>query len=138
MLRSFFFFTALGLVCCLTACSDVHRPYPVSGKVHFRQRPAHGALITLVPLSNSDPKAPRPTGTVEKDGKYRLTTRLAFDGAPIGTYAVTIVYPSPEKKVEEQNAGPDLLQGKFSDPRTTTLRAEIKAESNELPTFDLK
>ena len=127
----------LGAVCALlTSCSiDPAQPHPVSGKVSYRNKPAEGAIVTLV---SADSKGPRPTAMVEPDGSFRLSTQMSYDGAPIGKYAVTIVYPSPEKKVEEQNAGPDLLRGKYSHPRKTPLHVEIVAGTNELKPFHLK
>src|SRR5271163_4500577 len=98
---------ACGLLLLASCRADPNRPHPVSGKVFFQKQPAHGALVTFVPLSNNDSKAARATATVDKDGGFRLTTRRAYDGAAAGFYAVTIVYLSPETMVEEQNAGPD-------------------------------
>ncbi len=123
----------------LASCrADPNRPHPVSGKVFFQKQPAHGAIVTFVPLPGNDAKVTRSSATVDKDGGFRLTTRRAYDGAPAGLYAVTIVYLSPETMVEEQNAGPDLLEGRFADPNTTPLRAEVKPGKNELDPFDLK
>ncbi len=112
--------------------------YPVRGRVLFRGKPAEGARVTLVPRDRTGPQAPRPTAAVERDGTFRLSTRLAYDGAPAGRYAVTIVYLSPAKKVDDENAGPDLLRGKYRDPRTTPLTADVKPGDNELPVFHLK
>jgi hypothetical protein len=127
------------LIVSLTSCkADPNRPHPVSGKVLFQEQPATGALVTFVPTSNTDPKAPRPTATVDKNGNFKLTTRLSYDGAPAGQYAVTIIYLSPEKMVDDQNAGPDLLEGRYANPATTPLRATIKAGKNELEPFNLQ
>jgi hypothetical protein len=103
--------------------------------VYFRALPAEGALVTFVP---AEPHAPRPAATVSKDGGFQLTTRTAFDGAAPGHYAVTIVYPSPEKKVDDQNAGPDLLRGRFADPKTTPLSADITVGENDLTPYRLR
>ena len=34
--------------------------------------------------------------------------------------------------------GPDLLRGRFADPKTTPLRAEVKEAINNLEPFDLQ
>src|SRR5262245_59067720 len=102
------------LLLCLASCGDPKRPHPVSGQVFFRDKPAEGAVVTFVPEGNDDAKAARPAGVVGPDGGFRLSTRGTFDGAPVGRYAVTIFYLSPEKKVDGQNVGPDLLQGRYS------------------------
>lgn len=127
-----------GLV--LAACSrSDHQPvYPVTGIVRYKGKPAEGAQVVFVPLDNNEPKLPRPGAQVRKNGSFRLSTFRSYDGAPAGRYAVTVVYPSPEKKVNDENAGPDLLEGRFADPKTTPLRAELKEEATNLEPFDLR
>jgi hypothetical protein len=51
---------------------------------------------------------------------------------------VVIVYPSPAKKVDDENAGPDLLQGRYANPKTTPLRAEIEEGTNDLGPFNVR
>src|SRR5262245_45877792 len=117
-----------GLILSLASCGrgDRRPVYTVSGKVFFRGKPAEGAQVTLVPLNDNDAKTSHPGGQVRKNGSFRLSTYLSYDGAPAGRYAVRIIYRSPEKKVDDENAGPDLLRGKYGDPRKTPLRVEIK------------
>lgn len=126
------------LLLSLAACADANRSHPVSGLVLFRGKPAEGAIITFVPRTDDNVKNFRPSAIVRPDGSFRLSTRGTFDGAPAGAYAVTIIYPSPEAKVDDQNAGPDLLQGKYRDAGTTPLRAEIKPGDNDLEPFVLR
>jgi hypothetical protein len=124
----------------LASCSQGGRKsvYSASGKVFFRGQPAQGALVTLIPLEDDDSGTPRPGAQVKKDGSFRLSTYRSYDGAPAGSYAVAIVYRSPIRKVDDENAGPDLLQGKYSDPKKTPLRVVIQEGPNELTPFDLK
>ncbi len=127
---------ALGLNSCRRG-SD--KPvFPATGKVFYKGKPAEGARVTLVSLSDHDPKKPKPGGEVGPDGAFRLSTYASYDGAPPGRYAVLIVFPSPARKIDEENAGPDLLQGRYADPKTTPLRAEIKEGSNDLPPFNVR
>ncbi len=129
-----------GLAIQLASCGrgDPRRVYPTTGKLFFKGKPADGARITLVDLDGKDPKMPRPGAYVKKDGSFRLSTYRSYDGAPAGRYAVTVVYRSPARKVEDENAGPDLLKGKrYGDGKTTPLAVEIKAGNNELETFNL-
>jgi len=92
----------------------------------------------LVPLDDNDAKMPRPGAQVKRNGSFQLSTYASYDGAPAGRYAVTIVYPSPEKKVDGENAGPDLLRGRYGDAKTTPLRVEIKEGTNEMEPFNLE
>jgi len=130
---------AAGLALSVASCgrSDHEAVYPASGKVFYRGRPAEGALVTLVPLDASNPKARRPGAEVRNDGTFRLSTYASYDGAPAGRYAVTIVYRSPQRKVDDENRGPDLLRGRYADPKLTPLTVDIKPGVTEIPPFDL-
>jgi hypothetical protein len=127
---------ALGLASCRQG--DYRPVYHVAGKVLFKGKPAEGAEVTLFLLDTSDPKRPRPGGQVRPDGSFRLSTYASHDGAPPGRYAVVIVYRSAEKKVDDENRGPDLLRGRYADPKTTPLRVEVKEGENTLEPFDLR
>jgi hypothetical protein len=124
-----------GLASC--ARSDRKPVYPVRGKVLFRGAAPAGARVQFHPLDDADPLAPRPGGWVEQDGSFQLSTYLSNDGAPAGRYAVTITWPSPEKQVDGENVGPDRLKGKYGDPKTTPLRAQVEAKPNEIEVFQL-
>jgi len=131
---------ACGLALGLTSCrrSGQKAVYPVAGKVFYKGRPAEGATVTFVRCDRSDPAARRPGAQVRYDGSFRLSTYASYDGAPAGRYAVTISYPSPEKKENGENAGPDLLRGRYADSKTTPLAAEVEAGKNNLEPFQLK
>ena len=133
------FLVVAGLVVSLASCGRGDRKaiYPVHGKVLFQGKAAEGAQVTLVPLDD-DANMPRPGAQVKRNGSFRLSTYASYDDAPAGSYAVTIVYRSPEKKVDGENAGPDLLRGMYGDARTTPLRIEIKEGPNELEPFNLE
>jgi hypothetical protein len=105
--------------------------------VFYKGKPAEGARVTLVPLEGVA-DTPNPGAQVRKDGSFRLSTFRSHDGAPDGRYAVTIVYPSPARKVDDENAGPDLLGGRYADPKTTPLRADVRDGPNDLEPFRLE
>ncbi len=130
----------IGLILGPAGCRRAeHEPvYPVVGKVFYKGKPAEWARVTLYPMDDGDPKRRRPGGQVDNSGEFRLSTYASFDGAPAGRYAVTIVYPSPARKENGENIGPDLLQGRYADPKTTPLSVEIKEGTNTLEPFNLK
>jgi hypothetical protein len=140
VLRCWTLVLVAGLVLSLAGCTKSDRPsvYPVNGKVFYKGKPAEGAYLTLVPLDENAAGRPRPGALVKKDGSFRLSTYTSHDGAPAGRYAATIIYRSPEKKIDDENAGPDLLRGRYSDPKTSLLHVEIKEGTNELEPFNLK
>ena len=60
--------------------------YPVSGKVLYMGKPTPGARISLHPLDEANKSARvRPSGIVQEDGSFRITTYQTHDGAPAGT-----------------------------------------------------
>jgi hypothetical protein len=126
---------AVGQVSCRRR--DDRPVFVTTGKVFYKGKPAEGAQVTFVSLTDHDAKKPKPGGQVGSNGVFRLSTYASYDGAPPGRYAVLIVYPSPDRKIDGENAGPDLLQGRYADPKTTPLAAEIKEETNNLEPFNL-
>ena len=105
---------------------------------YYQGKPAEGATVTFVRLGRPMPKARAARRRrSQQDGSFRLSTYDSFDGAPAGRYAVTIVYPSAERKENGENAGPDLLQGRYADPKTTPLSVEVKEAANDLQPFQI-
>jgi hypothetical protein len=107
--------------------------YPVRGQVFFKDKPAEGAVVTLTPSAGSDTKTPRPQGAVEEDGSFSLNTFDLDDGAPEGDYAVTIRWAGKSGR-----PGPDLLKGRYSDPKRPIQRVTIRAGDNNLEPIRLK
>lgn len=134
-------FAALLMAILWTSCARTtsEAVYPVSGSVRYKGQPASGARIAFHPLNPSPANRPVPWATVAADGSFRLSTYLQGDGAPPGRYAVTILWPSEDRKDEDGTAaGPDRLQGRYADPKTTPFQVEVRAQPNALEPFDLK
>ncbi len=126
----------LGFISC---GHDNHQEvYPVAGKVLYQGNPAEGATVTLNAMDSDAAKTPKPGGQVQKNGEFRLSTFRSFDGAPAGRYAVTLVYPSADRKENGENVGPDVLRGRYADPKTTPFHVEIKRQDNRLETFNIR
>lgn len=135
----------------LPACAPDRPPgrfptRPVRGRVLFQGKPLYGALVTFHPVDESrfGSDVPRPTGHTD-DGRFRLTTTTADDGAPVGAYVVTVaglarpqnegsVLPDPKKALVKA----DATKGRYLDPKTSGLKAEVKEGEEEIPPFDLK
>ncbi len=121
--------------------------YPAEGIVRYQGKPATGARVSLIPEQpGKDVYAPY--GETGADGTFKLTTYRIGDGAPVGHYKVSIIWmTAPQESAQDlqrvasgQVQQPvDRLQDKYSDPNTSGLKAEIKAESpNRLAPFDLQ
>lgn len=105
--------------------------FPVRGRVLYAGKPAVRARVTFHRL-DAGPPAERPNALVAEDGSFRLSTRRAYDGGPAGEYAVTITWPSPSKKEDGFDAGPDVFNNRYADPKTTPFRVRVKEGENEL------
>src|SRR5260221_4262974 len=65
--------------------------YPVNGVIHLNGQPLANALITLVPEDGEFPASVRPSATSNEDGTFELGTYQSGDGAPPGSYQVTVL-----------------------------------------------
>ncbi len=146
--RTKFAIAALALsVLAASACSGGKKLYPVHGQVFYDGQPATGALVVLHPIDDESPAAIRPSGHVDDAGNLKLTSyiaasRVAHDGAPAGEYIVTIAWlPADVKEYLSKRPNtelPDKLQGRYSQPQRSTLRATVLPQPTDLPRIELK
>ena len=133
----------LGLACLLAAllaCScgktEARRPvFPVQGKVLFDGKPLANAFLVFHPLD--DQAAPRPVAYAEGDGSFVPTTYDSADGAPVGSYAVTVEWRRPPSN-EETLPSENLLPARYAKAATTPLKIQIREGENNLETFQVK
>lgn len=112
--------------------------YPVSGTVTVDGKPAPRATVVFIPLDAPEGKAYRGATVAEDSGAYTLTTHHMNDGAAAGEYKVLITWPRYIKNgFGDTVPGPDQLNGKYGDEKTTPLKATVVAGDNQIP-FDLK
>jgi hypothetical protein len=102
--------------------------YPAEGKVFVEGKPAHRAIVWLHPVEPSE--APRPHGTVDKDGTFRLSTYDANDGAPAGSYRVTVFWHAPGQFGDDD--GDSLLPARYMNPTTSDLPVLVISEGDNL------
>jgi hypothetical protein len=137
----------------LAGCGNPAGFYPVSGKVTYRGEPAAGAVVyfhrQMEPGSKSESI---PYGIVEDDGSFELASDDIGNGARPGPYLVLVEWrdgsgdrvdvktrkgkPQQVKRVRLR-AGTDRLKGRYFDISKPLLRAEVKAERNQVPPFEL-
>src|SRR5262245_38294847 len=88
--------------------------YPVTGQVLVKGKPADGAFLVFHPTGGGHKDTPRPYATADAGGTFRLTTYESGDGAPAGSYRVTVVWrPKPKSTIEAE--GPDRRNGRYGD-----------------------
>jgi hypothetical protein len=149
--KTSFFVCILILLLLLSSCSsreasDRPRTYPVTGVVTYQGNPVEGATVTFIGEKYSA------TGRTDSQGRYKLTTFQAGDGAVPGDYQVTIMKmaapnykddesqePSGDETGEEPNVQRPTPQipVQYANPQTSHLRAKVLPESNQLD-FPLK
>ncbi len=120
--------------------------YPAKGKVLVNGQPANGAIVTFVPAqSASDGQVAFGIGTCNENGEYTVQSG-GKDGIRAGSYAVTVIWPDPKKKITEADKMmgkqpsdlPDLLQGRYANKEKSQLAATIKPEDNTIADYELK
>ena len=131
-------FALLGPAC---GSSVKRKPtFPAFGKVLWQGQPARDAQVFFHPLDDTDTRNwpdGFPRGKVGADGMFQLGTQGEKDGAPAGNYVVIIIWPEASAKEEDEEPR-DRLQGRYRDPRKSTIRRQITEGPNELETIHLK
>ncbi|HTK73797.1 MAG TPA: hypothetical protein VL371_00985 [Gemmataceae bacterium] len=127
-----------------SSCSGGKRFYPVRGHVTINGKPAEGVSIVFYLVDDTDKRPIQPSAIVQADGSFELKSfvlddRTLKDGAPAGQYQVSCVWypPDLQKYVNAMLPLPDRLNGKYSDPKTSGLKAEVREQPTELPPFEL-
>jgi hypothetical protein len=142
----------------LAGCGRPAGLYPVSGKVLYKGEPAAGAVVYFHREGPSPaPASTIPFGIVEEDGSFYLSSDGQGDGCPPGKYAVLvdwkgknetpIAQPKPSRAKGKPKIIPvnsrstrnnvDRLKGRYFDISKPLLHAEVLAQSNPLPPFEL-
>jgi hypothetical protein len=136
-----------------SGCGNPAGHFPVSGKVLYKGQPASGAVVYF------HPEGPRagspqaiPSGFVDDDGSFYLTVDNVGNGCPPGKYTVLVEWRDSSgdgvttvkrgkatvRKRSKIRSGPDRLKGRYLDVKTPLLHAEVLAQSNTLPPFQLE
>ena len=145
--------TALAFLALASCGTDdgLGKRYPVSGTVKYNDSPLEKGEISFVPEDMS--KNFGATGTIT-NGSYTLAMGGNSDGAQAGKYKVTIsakedysekaqvdfkkVTGSQSPKLlpnfvaKAAATAKSLIPAGYGDPRTTTLTAEVKPQTNTL------
>jgi hypothetical protein len=108
--------------------------FPVRGRVvDAARRPAAHALVVFHPVDAVEAAGVRPSGRVDESGNFRMTTREADDGAPTGTYVITVFWQRPQTNPFDGD-GPDILAGRYNNPAESRLRFTVEPKaSNVVP-----
>jgi hypothetical protein len=115
--------------------------YPVTGKVTVNGAPAAGAEVVFYGATPElkGPNVAPPEGMTDENGEFQLRTYDADDGAPAGTFNVSVIWPEPipEGVDTEMYQPQDRLKGKYTDPNASGLTVEVPAGGGTLPPIEL-
>ena len=124
-------FVAMALL--LSSCSEPIKGgprmkiVPVHGELFINGQPAKDAFVWLHPVKPHDnPDSTRgisSSGQVDAEGKFKISTYEAGDGAPVADYKIVITWNYPLGLSSWD--GPDRLNGAFADPEKTGLTISV-------------
>lgn len=127
-----------GMGLCLSACGGSpygdHPPNPAAGQILVNGKPVKMANIVLFHDGDWGTKTVVPSAWTDDEGRFKLSTYAAGDGAPAGDYKVIVEW-FPHRKGKDDGA--DALGGKYANRTNTPLKAHIEKGPNELK-FELE
>ena len=108
---------------------------PVSGKVLVDGQPVPKGQVIFAPEQGR-----AATGILGPDGTFTLSTYRPNDGAVVGKHTVTVISAEPAADADPEDIDSPmrwLVPRRYSDPGTSGLEFEVKAEGRNQANFDL-
>lgn len=125
----------------LAGCAKPAEHVHVGGAVLVDGEPAAGLQVIFHPQGIEGGRAA--SGITNEDGMFTLLSGLETGVLP-GNYRVVAIWPDPSVKPTEveimtgmAEPGPDLLGGRYSSLKSSTLTAEVRPETTMIPPFEL-
>ncbi|QDU58965.1 hypothetical protein [Aeoliella mucimassa] len=142
---------AVALLACVTllgwisGCSTPEpppgpEPYPVSGKVLYKNKPAVGFSVAFHPMDKWEGAQFAPSAMTDAEGNYTLHSYGENDGAPAGEYLVTFTWPKeiPAELSDDPPETIDQLRGAYSRKGRSKFMVTVEPGENQLEPFELK
>jgi 3',5'-cyclic AMP phosphodiesterase CpdA len=105
--------------------------FPVKGQVYLRGVPLANAMVVFHAIEGE--RAVRTgDGVTEADGSFGLSTYTAFDGVPVGEYAVTVSTDLGNTPGGEPRPGLEKVPDKYRRPGASPLRAKVGRGPNSI------
>jgi hypothetical protein len=130
----------VGLAASLVGCSERpgwEKTHPVTGKLIYKGQPVSDAEIAFFPIASDAPNSVRPKAKTNSGGQFSVWTYARGDGAPAGSYKVTVVRHQIATSKGTLVAKPNDLPARYANKSTTNLEVEIHEGANELPEWHL-
>src|SRR5262249_16831045 len=142
--RALILLSSLALLSVSCGGSDRLPVYPVSGQVFYKGKPTPGAIVVFHPVGSGDLHSLRPSGVVQEDGTFLLSTYASNDGAPEGEFLVAISREDADVKFDRRQTAPNpkslgapRLPPAYAAAQTSKLRVTVQKGTNELSPFRL-
>ena len=120
--------------CESSVAPEPHAVFPVKGRLFIRNQLVPGACIAFHPVVPDLCGGRCPVAMTTDVGSFDLTTSLPHDGAAVGDYVVTVIWPDYACPVDECEVTDafkhDRLRGRFADPLTSPLFATVLPGEN--------
>ena len=130
---------AAAVLCLLsTGCSSERKPVnekpvvPVSGVVHVNGKPTAGIKIKFHAATQQTSHHVFPKATTGSEGKFTAWTYRIDDGLPPGDYTLTFIDHSKKKPMMRESNAPDLLRGKYSNPKNAEHKITVPEGSEPI------
>jgi hypothetical protein len=128
----------LSLVVFCPACSSGRKPVnPVRGQILVDGKPVAQAQVLFHPAEGVKDD-PLPTGHTDDQGYFDLTSYKNGDGAPEGSYAVTVTWFRVFGGGREEIVSRNVLPRRYAAPQSSQLRATVAKGKNDLDPFQLR
>ncbi len=114
------------------------KTHPVSGIITYKGKPIVDAELSFFPEDKTFPDTVRPKAKSAEGGKFTVWTYAQGDGAPEGSYKVTVIHNEVAVSKDTIVAKPNDLPAKYSRLDATDIVVKIVAGQNEIPTIELK
>ncbi len=105
----------------------------VKGKVLLNGQPLTKGQVGTIPSAGRGAN-----GIIQPDGSFELNTFRKGDGALIGTHKVGVAAFEGGAKGPEGGNGKLLVPQRYTNPETSGLTIEVKADGDNAPVLELK
>lgn len=137
----------LGLATASFACGEpvatLKAVAPTRGDLTVDGKPGSGLLVVFHPTDDPVANALDPRCVVGLDGTFVVSTHNAGDGAPPGSYRVTIHDPAAPS-ISAEEGGPaaatparSRVPSRYTDPARSGLVATVRADSPNIFRFQI-
>ncbi len=112
--------------------------YPVHGQVLLNGKPLADAIVSFH-VQNGNDKEAFPAAHTDREGHFSLTTYSTGDGAPEGSYAISLVcFRSRGARNSVGGHAENVVPQRYASPSSSGLTATVVPGDNELQPLKLK